>query len=41
MDKAGKLVKIESGLDHVGYLKDITFITEVLPPYLIMDDGKP
>lgn len=41
MDKAGKLVKVESGLDHVGYLRDITFITETLPPYLIMDDGKP
>ena len=40
MDKAGKLVKIESGLNHVGYLQNITFITEELAPYLVMDDGK-
>ena len=41
MDKAGKLVKIESGLNHIGYLQNITFITEELAPYLVMDDGKP
>ncbi|CAL6028373.1 Palmitoyl-protein_thioesterase [Hexamita inflata] len=37
LNEQGRIVRIRSGLDHVTYLKDETFIKEQVAPWVKMD----